>query len=139
VSDGRARLARDVPEGASWAFLDQRSQAEPIPRTNAAPPARQDPEVDAIAKFLAARGATHVMSPEQAALFLRRRGVRAVVREMAPRAYDGVPAYIERQYLIDGSPISIEAFFAIVNRHREAKLLPPVSPPPGKRAASAAW
>lgn len=88
--------------------------------------ARRQSDQDEIARFLAEKGARHVMGPEQVAEFLRQAGYRAVVREKnEARAGSRGPHYVAHAEL-DGKPVALERFYAVANELREKAGLQPV-------------
>lgn len=144
------KAARDVPAGESWAFREHRTQVEigpaptaPKPKVGTALPiktapvpsvptaaANESPDQAAIRAYLETKGARIVLSPEQAATYLRRRGIDASVRVAKERQHSRAPLWIDPEYRVRGQIVTEARFFEIVNRERAASGLPPVALPP---------
>src|SRR5262249_50142805 len=107
---------------------------EPAPSTRTA-------DDDAIGKFLAERGATLVMAPEQVAVFLRDSGYDVVIREIGAQGKRGAPAIYTRKPIIAGVEATMAEMYAIANGLRAraglAAISPPTTPQPQEKRVGA--
>ncbi|MND04618.1 hypothetical protein D3C83_249780 [compost metagenome] len=74
-----------------------------------------------------------MLAPEQAAVFLRERGIAAMIRERSGGSWREPMSL--RVCLLDGREVPLERFYAVVNEERAKLGQPPVAVPQQKEPA----
>lgn len=111
------------------------SRPRMVARKRSAPPKSPDrraEDADTVAKFLAERGATIIMSPEQCAQFLRDAGHACTIVEGDDRGNGAATTSLNapvRRPVLDGRQISMAELYAAANALRKAAGLSPVEAP----------